>query len=368
MKKTLSILFLSVCFTFNAQAQLSRGYYRVQNTYTDRYMSIEDNNSANYPVSQSGQVNLTGIKTYKPGVKVSTSPSTVVYVYNVKGKQYDIEGQGTSIHYLTGGRAYVTLDVQADGSYQAHGDYSGVKLYLMDESDRDKEEATLISYSKSDKTKNWWAKKVDTENEYLGIQPDVEVGGKYYGTIYAAFPFKLVSSGMKAYAVTSAAGSGFTVQEITGDIPAATAVIIECSSNNPANNKILPVESDPTLGCDNKLFGTYCDRVSVRFTNAQFYYPNYMRTIGTSGGKLAFRKATAADLTQSYYLKANKAYLMVDPSNAADVLVVGGTDIREIENETTVNDRWYSLDGRELQGQPTRKGIYINNGKKVVVK
>ena len=29
---------------------------------------------------------------------------------------------------------------------------------------------------------------------------------------------------------------------------------------------------------------------------------------------------------------------------------------------------WYSLDGRKLQGKPTKRGVYLNNGKKVVVK
>ena len=35
---------------------------------------------------------------------------------------------------------------------------------------------------------------------------------------------------------------------------------------------------------------------------------------------------------------------------------------------STVNDQWYDLSGRKLDGKPTRKGIYINNGKKVVIK
>ena len=29
---------------------------------------------------------------------------------------------------------------------------------------------------------------------------------------------------------------------------------------------------------------------------------------------------------------------------------------------------WYSLDGRKLSGKPTKKGLYINGGKKVVIK
>lgn len=32
------------------------------------------------------------------------------------------------------------------------------------------------------------------------------------------------------------------------------------------------------------------------------------------------------------------------------------------------NDNWHSLDGRKLSGRPTQKGVYINNGKKVIIK
>ena len=31
-------------------------------------------------------------------------------------------------------------------------------------------------------------------------------------------------------------------------------------------------------------------------------------------------------------------------------------------------DEWYDLDGRKMSGQPTRKGVYIYNNKKVVIK
>ena len=32
------------------------------------------------------------------------------------------------------------------------------------------------------------------------------------------------------------------------------------------------------------------------------------------------------------------------------------------------SEAWYSLDGVRLSGKPSSKGIYINNGKKVVIK
>ena len=46
------------------------------------------------------------------------------------------------------------------------------------------------------------------------------------------------------------------------------------------------------------------------------------------------------------------------------------TGIETINREPlTVNqDAWYTLDGRKLVGKPTTKGIYIQNGKKKIVR
>ena len=48
--------------------------------------------------------------------------------------------------------------------------------------------------------------------------------------------------------------------------------------------------------------------------------------------------------------------------------VLPATDINEVTigNETT--DGWYTIDGIKLEGEPTTKGIYIVNGKKVIIK
>ena len=44
------------------------------------------------------------------------------------------------------------------------------------------------------------------------------------------------------------------------------------------------------------------------------------------------------------------------------------TGIADIRLETTADSHYYSLDGRQLNGKPTQKGIYINGGRKVIVK
>ena len=43
-------------------------------------------------------------------------------------------------------------------------------------------------------------------------------------------------------------------------------------------------------------------------------------------------------------------------------------ELRVKSEEFAPATEWYTLDGRKLVGQPTQHGIYINNGKKVVIK
>ena len=44
------------------------------------------------------------------------------------------------------------------------------------------------------------------------------------------------------------------------------------------------------------------------------------------------------------------------------------TGISTVEHLPLTTDHYYTLDGRKLQGQPTEKGIYIVNGRAIVVK
>jgi hypothetical protein len=46
----------------------------------------------------------------------------------------------------------------------------------------------------------------------------------------------------------------------------------------------------------------------------------------------------------------------------------GTTGIEDVERGMLNVERWYDLNGRKLQQKPTRKGVYILNGSKVVIK
>lgn len=80
--------------------------------------------------------------------------------------------------------------------------------------------------------------------------------------------------------------------------------------------------------------------------------------------------------TDGYTINACRAYFHVDLNGSANVRAYsfhfgdddGTTGIVDNKRETITNNRWYTLDGRRLNGKPAAKGIYIFKGKKVVIK
>ena len=371
MKKILSTFAVAAFCALNATAQIAEGFYHVQNAVTGRYISISDNDPNNYPISYStGTVNMAGIRTIKNHDNICASPATVVYVKNISGNKYDLQGQGTSLYKISGSRLYIILEPQADGTYLAKTDkYEGVSLIIADGTDADKEEDFLRN--KSDKHKYWYARAIDNGNEYVGIKPDVKTDDGWWGTIYAGFAFKLASSGMKAYYINAASGSKFDLKEVTDDVIAASMpVIIKCNSDNPADNKITPVAAGGQKPGDTMLDGVYCSLTNVsKHFNAKLFDPSNMRCIGTNGGKLAFVKSPN-NLVDGKYLPANKAYLKV--SGANDVLTEdGSTAIVNVKAEEKSNapEGTFTLTGVRIpDGVTPKAGVYIKNGKKVVIK
>ena len=86
--------------------------------------------------------------------------------------------------------------------------------------------------------------------------------------------------------------------------------------------------------------------------------------------------------TKDFTLKTFRGYfqLMAGDESASDPLAPSLDIVSNIDdnNETTgiitmsdvrskMSDVWYTLDGRKLDGKPTKKGLYIHNGNKLVI-
>jgi hypothetical protein len=220
---------------------------------------------------------------------------------------------------------------------------------------------------------NWSFKPINTSDQYVGIHPDVKTAdGSYFGTVFAGFNFRLVSPGMTAYYVNSAGGAGFTMKEIETDvIPACIPVIIKCSSLNPQENKIEPVIGGYDFEHTNYLRGVYCSIYVAGHHNVTRFDDITMRILGLNDkGELAFIANPSVDrLYKEQYLMANKAYLVVNPSDADVMTLNGSTAINSVKADTNTKTSIYTLTGVRLpDGITPRAGIYVKNGKKVIIK
>ena len=372
MKKIISTITLLFCGMIMANAQIADGFYHIKNTGTGRYLSINDTDPSNYPVSESGSVNLNGICTYINYDSVAVSPSCVMYVRGLGNGRYDVLAQGSSFYEMTNRKLPIDVTSNGNGSYKIHGTYKGITKYLTDMSPSKKDAHLINTETGMD---NWTFEPINTSSQYIGIRPDVKTAdGAYYGTIYAGFSFKFVSSGMIAYYVSNAGGTGFTMEQIKSDvIPANTPVIIRCNSVNPQDNKIEPIAGGYTLDEVNWLSGVYCSIYVAGHHNVKRFDDITMRILGlSSDGELAFIAKPSLDrLYKEQYLMANKAYLKVNPGDA-DVMIHGKYTpgaINTIKTEDNDKTAIYTLTGVRLpDGVTPRAGIYIKNGKKIIIK
>ena len=371
MKKIISTITLLYCSMMIANAQIADGFYHIQNAGTGRYVSINDTDPNNYKVSeQSGSVNLAGIRTYINYDSVAVSPSCVLFVKKLENGKYDFVGQGSSLYAMTSQKLAVDITPNGNGTYQVHGTAKGITKYLTDKSPS-KQDGNLVNTETG--MVNWTFNPINTSSEYIGIRPDVKtVDGAYYGTIYAGFNFRFASPGMIAYYVSNAGGTGFTMEEIESDvIPAYTPVIIRCNTANPQDNKIEPVAGGYSLDKVNWLGGVFCSLYVAGHHNVTRFDNIKMRILGLSDkGELAFVANPPIErLYKEQYLMANKAYLKVN-SGDADVMTLGGySAINTVKTDDNTKTGIYTLTGVRLpDGVTPRAGIYVKNGKKVIIK
>lgn len=371
MKKIL--LCLATLLPLTATAQLNGdGYYRIQNNKSERYLTVKDNIPGEVDYS-AGNVDLSNLRTWRGFDLVKANPASVFYVKKVSGTLYDLAAQGTSIYKLTGGRKY--LDIYDEGGiYLFEATSNGVTANLYDSNNNT--ERGYVSIKKSASGYQYWRfVPINTGNDYLGLQPTVQATDGWYGTVYASYPFKLASNNVKVYYVDGVSEGQFRLKEITDDIkPAATPLLFKSDSNDPANNKIIPVTDETTAPTDNLLGGTYfANSIDGHIARVAYDAAN-MRVLGVDADKhLIFTTATANDLTDKKYINMNTCWLNIPDYLSGDLKRVSRDDftaIRSIEasHQKTATKGTYTLTGVRIDEKSLRPGIYIQNGKKVVIK
>ena len=181
-------------------------------------------------------------------------------------------------------------------------------------------------------------------------------------TYSSPFPVKLPED-VDAYIAKQEGENNVVLQKITGALPANTGVIL--SSETAKKDCIPTVRTTEPLATvnaeDNKLVATTGKAVPADVTAYILGKDKYNNSVAV------FKKLSASDRTIAQY----KAYLKLDGAQSAQLMnfAFAGSDLTGIQNvtETSAKSKTaYDLAGRKVG--KLQKGIYIVNGKKVIVK
>jgi len=380
MKKLFTLIIIALT-TLNASA-LDDGFYRMQCVETNRYVSFRNNYVDTESAQSTQEVQFYSLRTVSGFESVASDPGSIIYIKKFdQGYALRSQGYGTDESNY-----YIQITDMGDGTYRLWATYSksGVTVtrYMRDYDDSSGGFSYVSTQESGSSGWNWRLIPVTAEDQkYIGLVPEVKVGGKGYATFYAGIPYKL-GSGMKAYAVDTETDETCTLKDIGSEIPANAPVVIACAGDNAADNKVTPLESSSASVGTNYLKGvmfcypvTYYNRGKIveDRTNPYWNTVDYdifaMRVLGEEDGKLVFETGDE-DLE---YMPANKAYLSVPFSAAAVLTTDGSTAIKGVKVSSTssassTSSGIYTLDGVRLPDNATpQKGVYIKDGKKIVI-
>jgi hypothetical protein len=211
-----------------------------------------------------------------------------------------------------------------------------------------------------------WVQDVLTNQPQLAIFANkYTVPSSGIGTFSAKAKFA-VPEGLTAYYCKTydSANGTISVVAIDGAVPANTGVVLR---GTPGETYTLTgTNSDAATITGNALVAvteeTHIDQTSGDYVN-----------FGLSGG--VFKKVNAAGGT----VKANRAYLQIPAASltatANSIAMMWDDEVTAIEeipmeadDKTSVSCVWYDITGRRLADKPMARGLYIVNGKKVLIK
>ena len=187
---------------------------------------------------------------------------------------------------------------------------------------------------------------------------EVTVPAGEFITYYKDEPLRIEDQEAELYTISSVNGDQAVLSDRSDAMPSNTPMLVYNKSNETKVILLIPcAEPDMAITVAPEFQGTLTGTTIAASTEGQTNY--------------AFNGKAFVFVKNAIEVGPNKAWLSVNtgvPSARITLVFDEATGVGSIENGKLTIDNWYDLNGRKLQGMPTKKGVYILNGKKVVVK
>ena len=227
----------------------------------------------------------------------------------------------------------------------------------------------------------------DTPAKYLffGIPPTevtVNVGTYGMATFCSNYDLNFTDiDNVKAYIVSGFDGINTLTLTRVYEVPAGTGLVLY-STNGGAATATVPIEytysyyEQMLVGCNVDKYITPTSTVTITEDeeSTEYNYTNFVMSV--KNNVAGFYRFTVDD-SGKRLVEKGKAYLRLKdykvPEGEARALYIKFKDddndvtgIADNNRETTANGRYYNLNGQQVDAP--QKGLYIRNGKKIVVK
>lgn len=176
---------------------------------------------------------------------------------------------------------------------------------------------------------------------------------------YCATEDLTIPGGLNAYVVTSITGSAVEVEEISF-IPEGQGVLLHLEEPAFASDDFIAAKDN---GAHGELPNNYLEGVAAA---------TLVSSLTADGSSIYVLYNDEFVKTTSGTIKANRCYLPISMNVNARLAISFADDdnettaIENVNRETITNNNYYDMQGRKV-AQPA-KGLYIVNGKKVVIK
>ena len=207
-------------------------------------------------------------------------------------------------------------------------------------------------------TDGWKALSMTSDNPAL--MKGVTFSGNEYDTFAVSTDDQalMVPSVLKAYTITGISGSSLVLSEVK-EIKKGMAVLVYNAKDVPSDVNIYTASLDDEEKVSSGLLKVAQDEGNgghdVKLGDAYILHNDvfYYSQAGTIPAGNIYLQATSEMRTRGSY-----------SLHGSDTTAIAPLYINKVESPSA----WYTLDGHQLPAAPTKKGLYIKDGKKVIIK
>ena len=200
---------------------------------------------------------------------------------------------------------------------------------------------------------------------------EVEVAAGEYATFYKDEALYVEDEDAELYTISSVSGDQAVLSDAIETAPSYTPLLIYNKGDQAKTFLLIPVDAEPNLALT--VFSGFKGTLVAKTTDdTSDDYGPWNKAEGTT--YYALNGLKFVYVNDAIAVGANRCWLEIgsQAQSARNIKLVFGeaTGINGAyeANGASGNSDWYDLNGRKLNAAPTRKGVFIKDGKKIVIK